>query len=105
LIPEANRRAIACAEAIRSVTHLVLARAPGILFSKSFPDFCFSIRAAPNPDSSGSRKRSVPVRVHSVRKNSGFTGPGCLAPASNPLLTHGTVESPAKLSLAASLFA
>jgi hypothetical protein len=27
LIPDANRRAIACAEAIRSVTHLVLALA------------------------------------------------------------------------------
>ncbi len=46
-----------------------------------------------------SRKRSVPVRVHSVRQSSGFAGSGCPAPAANPLLTRGTVESPAKLSL------
>ena len=45
----------------------------------------------------GTRKRSVPVRVHSVGKNFGFTGRACALPASNPFLTHGTVESPAKL--------
>jgi hypothetical protein len=46
---------------------------------------------------SGTRKRSVPVRVHSVPKSFGFTSHACAWPASNPFLTHGTVESPAKL--------
>jgi hypothetical protein len=43
----------------------------------------------------GSRKLSVPVRVHSVPKSCGCQGAATL-PGSNPLLTHGTVESPAK---------
>jgi len=43
-----------------------------------------------------SRKRSVPVRVHSVSKSFGFVGSRHQAPAANPFVTHGTVESPAK---------
>jgi hypothetical protein len=41
LIPDADQRAIACAEAIRSVTHLVLAPDRETLFIKSFPVFFF----------------------------------------------------------------
>jgi hypothetical protein len=41
----------------------------------------------------------VPVRVHSVSKSFGFAGSRHQAPAANPFLTHGTVESPAKLFL------
>jgi hypothetical protein len=41
LIPDADQRAIACAEAIRSVTHLVLAPDRKSLFIKSFPVFFF----------------------------------------------------------------
>ena len=44
----------------------------------------------------GSRKLSVPGRVHSVPKSCGSQAALC-APGSNPLLTHDTVESPAKL--------
>jgi len=55
-----------------------------------------------NCSSSGStcpefRKRSVPVRVHSVAKELWFTGLS-RSPASNLPLTHGTVESPSKLA-------
>jgi len=45
----------------------------------------------------GTRKRSVPVRVHSVLRVLAWPGPVARPPASNPFLTHGTVESPAKL--------
>jgi len=44
----------------------------------------------------GSRKRSVPVRVHSVSKELWFAA-ASRPSASNLPLTHGTVESPAKL--------
>jgi len=53
---------------------------------------------APNPGLPGSRKRSVPDRVHSMPKSSGSPKASRL-PGSNPLLTHGTVESPAKFFL------
>ena len=57
---------------------------------------------APNPGSPrGSRKRSVPGRVHSIPKSCGSQTAAAL-PRSNPLLTHGTVESPAKLFFAVS---
>ncbi len=46
---------------------------------------------------SGTRKRSVPVRVHSVYKNVGFAHSRCQAQVSNPFVTRGTVESPIKL--------
>ena len=48
--------------------------------------------------SPGSRKPSVPGRVHSVPESCGSQAAFAL-PGSNPLLTHGTVESPAKLFL------
>ena len=70
LIPDADRRAIACAEAIRSVTHLVLAPDRKSLFIKSFPVFFFVFLAIDLVRPSrfnGTRKRSVPVRVHSDR--------------------------------------
>src|SRR5439155_15429336 len=44
-----------------------------------------------------SRKRSVPLRVHSHSKSFGSSSPVARLTASNPFLTHGTVESPAKL--------
>jgi len=58
LISDANRRAIACAEAIRSVTHLVLAPGKQSSFSglvllflhiKSFFVFSFSLSFLPAP--------------------------------------------------------
>jgi len=42
----------------------------------------------------GTRKLSVPFRVHSLEKNFGFPKPFSSS-ESNPLLTHGAVESPA----------
>jgi hypothetical protein len=48
---------------------------------------------APNPEiTPGSRKRSVPGRVHSAPERCGSQAP--FWPRSNPLLTHGAVESP-----------
>ena len=89
-----------CIEAIRSVTHLVLARGAflsSVSYLKASPSSSF-LRSTLRPSRHcGTRKRSVPVRVHSVRKSSGFAGSCCQAPVSNPFLTHGTVESPAKL--------
>jgi len=41
------------------------------------------------------RKLSVPGRVHSISKSCGSQEPS-LVPESNPFLTRGTVESPAK---------
>jgi hypothetical protein len=103
-----------CIQAIRSVTHLDLAPircslfyfepkgagrrfCPGSLRLVSLGSFllrpppdivkplhCAQLRFAE------SRKHSVPGRVHSVSKNGGSP---LLAP--NPLVTHGTVESPA----------
>jgi hypothetical protein len=89
--------------AIRSVTHLVLAPDRKSLFLKlkSFPVFFFVFLAIDlvRPSRfSGTRKRSVPVRVHSVYKSFGFVVACYQVPTSNPFLTHGTVESPAKLS-------
>jgi len=55
----------ACDQAIRSVTHLVLAPGAGSLFIKSFPSFRRPSRF------SGTRKHSVPDHVHSVFKNCG----------------------------------
>jgi hypothetical protein len=46
----------------------------------------------PSPDSRGTRKLSVPGRVHSVPERFGCRGDR----SSNPLLTRDTVESPAK---------
>jgi hypothetical protein len=89
-------------EAIRSVTHLVLAPIRKSLFIKSFPVFFFVFLAIDlvRPSRfSGTRKRSVPVRVHSVYKSFGFVVSCHQVPTSNPFLTHGTVESPAKLLL------
>ena len=44
----------------------------------------------------GSRKPSVPGRVHSVPESCGSQAALGALPGSNPLLTHGTVESPTK---------
>src|SRR5438046_2488297 len=57
----------------------------------------------PRPSRFGeTRKRSVPVRVHSHSKELWFRRfPVARSPTSNPFLTHGTVESPAKFSLRA----
>jgi hypothetical protein len=80
LIPDANRRAIACAEAIRSVTHLVLApdRENSVFFIYKLPRLCFGLSCdQPERPSRfcGTRKRSVPVRVHSVGKSFGSSAP------------------------------
>jgi hypothetical protein len=48
-----------------------------------------------HPATGGTRKRSVPGRVHSIPK-SGGSPEASLLPEANPLLTRGTVESPAK---------
>ena len=59
---------------------------------------CGGTGFAPNPGLAGSRKLSVPGRVHSIPKSCGSQAALTLA-GSNPFLTHGTVESPAKLFL------
>jgi len=51
---------------------------------------------APNPGFPGSRKLSVPGRVHSIPKSCG-SQPASAPSGSNPFLTRDTVESPAKL--------
>ena len=126
LITDTVRRAIACAEAIRSVTHLVLAlwqvraihphlnrkggrkghtppaRFVGTVRLPRLPDLvkchvclfiwsslrcllclcCFHLPVRPTRFGE-SRKRSVPLRVHSVFKSFGFTGrllPGLQCP-------------------------
>jgi hypothetical protein len=56
---------------------------------------CVHQRCA-HPATGGTRKRSVPGRVHSIPKSGGF--PEAPPPGANPFLTHGTVESPAKCS-------
>jgi hypothetical protein len=48
-----------------------------------------------HPATGGTRKLSVPGRVHSRPKSSGSPKAGLL-PESNPFVTRGTVESPAK---------
>ena len=53
-----------------------------------------------HPATGGTRKLSVPGRVHSVSKSCGSSEAWPL-PESNPLLTRGTVESPAKCLQAA----
>ena len=50
--------------------------------------------SAPNPGIPGSRKLSVPGRVHSILESYGSPQASLLG--SNPFLTHGTVESSAK---------
>jgi|GEM_PF-1346404 len=68
-------------QAIRSVTHPVLARLwQPVAAGYGRAQLVFE-----------SRKRSVPGRVHSVLKNYGF--PVSAETESNPWLTHGTVES------------
>ena len=57
---------------------------------------CFHLSPARPTRGCESRKRSVPLRVHSVFKRSGFVSP-LSALTSNPFLTHGSVESPAKV--------
>ena len=100
LIPDRCRRFF-ISEAIRSVTHLVLApdREDFLSFLYKLPRLCLGLSCDQPVRPSrfcGTRKRSVPVRVHSVSKSSGFADASSKPPASNPLLTHGTVESPAK---------
>jgi hypothetical protein len=104
LIPDAHRRAIACAEAIRSVTHLVLARSGKLcLFSlsRSFPVFVWvflAINPSAHPASAGPENvqcRSVFIQFVRALVPQHL----CQATASNPFVTHGTVESPAKLFL------
>ena len=56
---------------------------------------CVHQRCA-HPATGGTRKCSVPGRVHSVPKSSGSRE--ARPPGANPFLTHGTVESPAKCS-------
>jgi hypothetical protein len=51
----------------------------------------------PIPVVPGSRKLSVPGRVHSVQRVYGFLRRGKPSPKSNPFVTHGTVESSANL--------
>jgi len=110
---ESEHRAESSAEAIRSVSHLDLAPHTQRSFSgsffflyiKSFFVFVFflvflAIDPSAHPATSGTRKLSVPGRVHSVSKSCGYQE-AFLPPKSNPFLTHGTVESPAKLSYAA----
>jgi hypothetical protein len=53
-----------------------------------------------HPAIGGTRKLSVPGRVHSVPKSCGFSETRAL-PESNPFVTRGTVESPAKCQCAA----
>jgi len=61
------------------------------------PPGCKNPRA--HPATGGTRKLSVPGRVHSHSQELWFRR-GCgQHAASNPFLTHGTVESPAKLLL------
>ena len=48
-----------------------------------------------HPATGGTRKLSVPGRVHSIPKSCG-SQEAFLPPGSNPFLTRGTVESPAK---------
>jgi hypothetical protein len=69
-------------QGIRSVTHLVLVLGA---FIKKLP--------GAHPATGGTRKHSVPGRVHSVTKELRFVNPKL---TSNPFLTHGTVESPLK---------
>jgi hypothetical protein len=88
-------------------------RRPGLVKTvpSVFDNFCWCMSCshlpaadsrlqAGNPASptrfSESRKHSVPVRVHSIPKSSGSAAPVARPPPSNPFLTHGTVESPAK---------
>jgi hypothetical protein len=96
-----GRRSI---EVIRSVTHLVLTPGPqssfsesvfSFLYIKSFFVFSCLFRMRPSR-CCGTRKRSVPVRVHSVGKSFGFVGT-LSAPTANTWWTRDTVESPAKL--------
>jgi hypothetical protein len=49
-----------------------------------------------HPALGGTRKLSVPGRVHSVAESFGFRKAAALPCQSNPFLTRGTVESPAK---------
>jgi len=101
-------------EAIRSVTHPVLALRRATLRTErnprvapaGFPPARFlgqpllmpvarQCQVAPRVPTSAmaeARKYSVPARVHSVHKNSGWSRGNA---ASNPSRTHGTVESPA----------
>src|SRR5581483_7783196 len=58
--------------------------------------------SAPIPPSGGTRKPSVPGRVHSVSKSCGCPESSRF-PGSNPFLTRDTVESPAKCLPAALL--
>src|SRR5437879_5433878 len=53
-----------------------------------------------HPATGGTRKLSVPGRVHSIPKSCGSQEPS-LVPESNPFLTRGTVEPPAKCLQAA----
>src|SRR5258707_7328 len=55
-----------------------------------------------HPAPGGTRKLSVPVRVHSIQKSYGSRKASLLL-ESNPFLTRGTVESPAKYLPVASL--
>jgi hypothetical protein len=57
-------------------------------------------RSGAHPATSGTRKLSVPGRVHSVPKSCGFSEAWWL-PEFNPFVTRGTVESPAKCRCAA----
>jgi hypothetical protein len=86
-------------EAIRSVTHLVLAPDRKSLFFKCFSVFFFvflAIDLVPIPLPAGPENiqcRSVFIQLIRVLVSS-FSSHQ--VPTSNPFLTHGTVESPAK---------
>jgi len=111
-------------QAIRSVSHLVLARFGSVPASQYFePKGAYRIAPGPapsgsvflvnrsttrrvafgkrvhqscaHPATSGTRKLSVPGRVHSIPKSCGSLEALSL-PGANPFLTRGTVESPAK---------
>jgi len=107
LIPDRFRCVTSPNEAIRSVTHLVLAhKLPGSLSVLSLSLF-FILKASESLsflvflaiDSArpsryrGTRKRSVPVRVHSVDKSYGFVGARCQAAAVQPVFDsrHGRI--------------
>ena len=76
------------------------ARFLGHPFLRPAAHSCQAAHRAPTAGTAAARKRSVPGRVHSVYKNFGWSRGYA---AANPLWTHGTVESPAKLSFVAQL--
>jgi hypothetical protein len=63
---------------------------------KAFLVFVFLAIGCAHPARGGTRKPSVPFRVHSVYKNFGFIRLCFQRHRPNPFLARGTVESPAQ---------